>query len=294
MIRSMTGYGNSEGQLDGVSYSVEIRALNSRYFKTRVKLPDVVAFLEDDIEKLLRKELSRGTVNLVLQLKEIKPEVLFNIDEDALKMYLEKLSRIGSSVAIESTIDISGLLTLPGIIQPVSPVDKAAERIREKILNTTQDAIKKVKQMRAVEGDAIGCDLKENCEQMKLNLEQICARGELVLEVYQKRIQKRTDELLAESGLKLDEATLAREVAIFAERSDISEELSRLESHLKQFDQCCRSEEQIGRKLDFIAQEMLREANTIASKASDTEIISYVVEIKCCIDRIKEQVQNVE
>ncbi|MHC4566429.1 MAG: endoribonuclease YicC domain-containing protein, partial [Planctomycetota bacterium] len=126
------------------------------------------------------------------------------------------------------------------------------------------------------------------------NLEQIRGRAAIVLQEYADKLRKRVDKLLARAELKLDEETLAREVAVFADRSDISEEISRLDSHVQQFEQCCQTNDQSGRKLDFISQEMLREANTIASKASDIEITRCVVEMKCQIDRIKEQVQNVE
>jgi uncharacterized protein (TIGR00255 family) len=126
------------------------------------------------------------------------------------------------------------------------------------------------------------------------DLRKIRARCDVVLKQYAKKLKQRVDALLAQAKLKLDKETLAREVAVFADRSDISEELARLDSHLQQFVQCCQSNDQAGRRLDFISQEMLREANTIASKASDTEIVRCVVDMKCRIDRIKEQVQNVE
>jgi len=126
------------------------------------------------------------------------------------------------------------------------------------------------------------------------DLRQIHARGAVVLKEYAQKLKKRVDELLAHAELELDKEILVKEVALFAERSDISEEVARLDSHLQQFAQCCRANDQAGRRLDFISQEMLREANTIASKAADSEIARLVVDIKCQIDRIKEQVQNVE
>jgi uncharacterized protein (TIGR00255 family) len=290
----MTGYGQAQGEVNGVCYLVEIKTVNNRYFKTIIKLPELTAFLEEDIERLLRKNLSRGTVNYVLRLKDISASALFNIDEAALQDVVEKLSRAGSSAGIKGEIDIGNLLSLPGIIRPALPDEEVAEQIRKVILAISQEAIDKLKQMRAAEGGFLEADLMKRCRAIEQALEQICARSDVVLLEYSKRLRKRVDELLAHAELKLDEEILAREVAIFADRSDISEEIARLESHLQQFAQCCQANDQAGRRLDFISQEMLREANTIASKTSDTEMTRCVVDIKCQIDRIKEQVQNVE
>jgi len=186
------------------------------------------------------------------------------------------------------------LLTLPGVIRPTSPDKEMAEQIKEVVLKISQEAIDKLKQMRAAEGNFLEADLKKRCRAIEQDLEQIRGRSAAVLQEYAKKLKKRVDKLLAQAELKLDEEILAREVAIFADRSDISEEVARLDSHLQQFAQTCKANDQAGRRLDFIGQEMLREANTIASKASDTEITCWVVDIKCQIDRIKEQVQNVE
>jgi uncharacterized protein (TIGR00255 family) len=294
MISSMTGYGGAEGRLDGVTYTVEIRTVNNRYFKANIKLPESVAFLTEAIEKLLRTNLSRGTVNYVLRLRNASANVLFDIDKTALQAVMEKLSRIASSANINCQIDIGSLLNLPGILEPATPDENTAEQIKKTVLEISQEAIEKLKQMRAAEGAALEADLKKHCTAIKQDIERICARSEVVLTRYAEKLKKRVNELLAGAKLKLDEETLAREVAIFAERSDISEEIARLDSHLLQLLQGCQTNSQAGRRLDFISQEMLREANTIASKASDTEITSCVVDIKCRIDRIKEQVQNVE
>ena len=294
MINSMTGYGEAQGEVNSVSYLVEIKTLNHRYFKKIVKLPELVAFLEEDIEKLLRKNLSRGTVNYVLRLKNTSVNALFDIDETALQTVVEKLNRAGSSAGVKGAIDISNLLSLPGIIQPALPDKAVAKKIKKLVCQISQQAIDKVEKMRAVEGKVLHDDLKKQCVAIQKDLQKIQARCDVVLKQYAKKLKQRVDALLAQAKLKLDEETLAREVAVFADRSDISEELARLDSHLQQFVQCCQANEQAGRRLDFISQEMLREANTIASKASDTEIVRCVVDMKCRIDRIKEQVQNVE
>ena len=295
MINSMTGYGEAEGEVNGVSYIVEIKAVNNRYLKTSIKLPEAVAFLQEDIDKLLRNNLSRGTINYVLKLKQIAPtSALFDIDETALQGIVERLNRIKSLSNISGTIDIGGLLNLPGIIRPVLPGEEASEKITKAILDITQEAIDKLKQMRAAEGKALEADLKSHCKAIRQGLEQIRSRSTAAIQEYTKRLKKRVDELLAEAKLKLDEETLAREVAVLADRSDISEEIARLDSHLARFAESYQTNNQAGRRLEFISQEMLREANTIASKAFDSEIIRHVVDTKCEIDRIKEQVQNIE
>ncbi|MBN2313323.1 MAG: YicC family protein [Sedimentisphaerales bacterium] len=294
MINSMTGYGEAQGESHGISYAVTIKTVNNRYFKAAIKLPELAAFLEEDIEKLLRKNISRGTVNYVLRLKEAPVDVLFDIDEAALQAVAEKLNRVGSTAGIEGTIELGNLLNLPGVIRPATPDEEQVEQIRNVILRISQEALDKLKHMRAVEGGFLEADLKKHCGTIENDLGQINARSPVVMQRYTEKLKKRVNELLANAELKLDEESLVREVAIFADRSDISEEVARLDSHLKQFEQCCQGNDQAGRRLDFISQEMLREANTIASKASDTEITRFVVDIKCQIDRIKEQVQNVE
>jgi len=290
----MTGYGEAQGQFNGMSYAVEVKSVNNRYVKTIIKLPELMAFLEEDIDRLLRKSLSRGTVNYVLRFKDAPASSLFDIDEVALQTIVERLSRAGSSAGVKGTIDVGNLLDLPGIIRPALPDSETAEQIKRAVLQASQDAVDRLKQMRAAEGVFLQSDLKKCCALIEQNLEQIRTRYTVVPREYAERLRKRVDKLLAHAELKLDEETLAREVAVFAERSDISEEVARLDSHMQQFEQCCQAGEQAGRRLDFISQEMLREANTIASKASDIEITRRVVDIKCQIDRIKEQVQNIE
>ena len=290
----MTGYGEAQGEADGVSFAVEVKTVNNRYLKTIIKLPELASFLEEDIDRLLRKNVLRGTINYVLRLKDTSASSLFDIDETALQAVLEKLNRAGSSSGINGAIDIGNLLTLPGIIQPALPDKERAGQIRKIVSEISQKALDKLKRMRATEGGYLETDIKKCCTIIEEGLEQVRGRSAIVIKEYADKLTKRVNELLAHAELKIDEGILAREVAIFAERSDISEEVARLDSHLQQFAQCCRGSDQAGRRLDFISQEMLREANTIASKASDTETTRYVVDIKCQIDRIKEQVQNIE
>jgi len=294
MLNSMTGYGEADGVLDGVSYVIELKAVNNRYLKTIIKLPDACIYLEDSIDKELRHGLSRGTINCVLRLKCVSANALFEIDEAALQSVVAQLNKVSASVGVPGQIDLAGLLALPGIVRPILPDDETSAKIKDLILRLTREAIDKLKQMREVEGTFLEADLMGHCDAMAKELEVVAGRSSSVVGEYAKRLRKRVDELLAEAKLKLDEETLAREVAILADRSDISEEIARLNAHLQQFRQICRMEGQAGRRLDFLSQEMLREANTVASKAADAQIARSVVDIKCLIERIKEQVQNVE
>jgi len=290
----MTGYGGAEGQFGSVTYVIEVKTVNNRYFKVRTRLPEPVAFLEEDVEKLLRESLSRGMVSYVLGLKDVSEEGFFEINEKALQGYIEKLDGIAASADVNCRVDIGGLLSLPGMLVPILPEEDRAGQIRDVVLSITREALGRLKEMRASEGAALAADLGEHCNVIRGCLEQLRRRSEVVLREYQEKLKGRVDALLKDVELKLDEDTLAREVAVFAERSDISEELARLDSHLQQFTESCQSDSQAGRRLDFISQEMLREVNTIGSKSSDTEITNLVLDMKCRVDRIKEQVQNVE
>ncbi len=294
MLNSMTGYGEADGVLDGVSYAVEIKAVNNRYLKTIIKLPETCTFLEDDIDKELRRSLSRGTINCVLRFKSISANALFEIDELALRSIVARLNEISSSVGVKGQIDLAGLLALPGIVRPVMPDEETSAKVRELVVRLTREAVDKLKRMREAEGKFLDADLMSQCDAMARELEVVVQRSSSVVTEYAKRLRRRVDELLAEAKLKLDEETLAREVAILADRSDISEEITRLDAHLQQFRQICRMEGQAGRRLDFLSQEMLREANTIASKAGDAQIARSIVDVKCLIERLKEQIQNVE
>jgi len=294
MLNSMTGYGEAAGDLDGVSYVVEIKAVNNRYLKTIIKLPEGSSFLEENIDRELRKGLSRGTINYVLRLKGISANALFEIDEPALQSIVARLSKVGSSVGVEGAIDLASLLDLPGIVQPVRPDEEQSAKVKELVGRLTREALDNLKRMRQAEGGFLEADLKKHCDALREELELIRQRSGSVVQEYAKRLRKRVDELLAEAKLKLDEQTLAREAAILADRSDISEEIARLDAHLQQFRQICQTDGQAGRRLDFLSQEMLREANTVASKASDAQIVRSVVDIKCLIERLKEQIQNIE
>ena len=267
--------------------------MNNRYLKAYVRLPDVAAFLESDVDKLLRSRLCRGTVNYTLGMKNVSGKPLIRIDENVLGQYLEALGKAAGQDS-RRNIDLSGLLALPGVIEPDQPDADEAENIRKVVLDLSAKAIDQLKQMRSEEGQNLADDLIGNCGIIAEKLELIGTRCPVVIDEYHKKLESRINELLAGAKLEIDADILARELAVYAERCDIAEEITRLRSHIEQFANYCRKNDNAGRRLDFIAQEMLREANTITSKSSDAQISEWAIDIKCIVDRIKEQVQNIE
>ena len=293
MIISMTGFGDASAEHGGTHYSVEIRSLNNRFYKSIIKLPETVSGLEPELETLLREKLGRGSITYILKMRTDSAEAAYHINTQALTAYLQQLQSIkGLDTAMN--IDLAALLALPGVCQEPRDDTDEIERHGPLIRDLSAKAIAKLIGMRQREGQALFSDLMKHVSVISTSLKEIARRAPFVIEDYHKRLSQRVNELLSKAELQVSQTDLLREVAVFAERADISEEIQRLSTHLEAFEQACRSGEHAGRKLDFISQEMLREANTIASKANDAEIARHIVEIKGSIDRLKEQVQNVE
>lgn len=293
MIVSMTGFGDGSGERNGTHYSVEIRSLNNRFFKSVIILPEQVSGLEPELESMLREHLGRGSITYILKMRSDSEEAAYHINTRALKAYLQQLQEVKGLDRMVS-IDLASLVQLPGVCQePRDDTDEIA-RHADMIRQLTAQAIEKLKQMRRREGEALLADLMRNVATISANLVEIEKRAPFVIDDYHRRLSARVNQLLTKAELRVNEADLLKEVAVFAERADISEEIQRLRAHLDAFEHACREGEHAGRKLDFITQEMLREANTISSKANDALIARHIVEIKGAIDRLKEQVQNVE
>ncbi len=292
MITSMTGYGDAESTCDQVDYVVEIRSVNHRYFKSAIKVPEFLQRFESEIEGLLRGRLLRGSINYLLRARPAVGAVDTQINTAVLRSYVEKLAPLTATPGV--VLDVAALLSTTGAFTPPQIDADGRQRVWETIQTLTIEAVDKLLVMRAEEGRALHKDLVEQGSELRRLSEVTEIRAPLVIKEYQQRLHTRIQQLLADSQLDADESSLLRECAVFAERCDITEELIRVRSHLDQFAKLCSSKERAGRKLDFVAQEMLREVNTIGSKANDAEIARSVVEMKACVDRIKEQVQNVE
>lgn len=291
-MSSMTGFGAAARVDCGVAYSVEIRCVNNRYFKAAIKTPEMFQRFEGEIERQLREDLGRGSVSYSLRMKDEAQSGGYEINTAALARYAQRLGEVALSQP-GAQIDLASLLEAPGVCEPMEMDEEVLQSRFAVARRLTAEAVDKVKEMRRMEGAALQKDLEEQCRGIRRRLSEVSARCPLVVEDYHRKLKARVEQLLSGGTLELDQNVLAREVSIFAERCDINEEISRLASHLDQFAVFCSGSEDAGRKLDFLAQEMLREANTIGSKASDAEIARQIVEIKASIDRIKEQVQNV-
>jgi uncharacterized protein (TIGR00255 family) len=293
MIVSMTGFGDATAERGGSHYAVEIRSLNNRYFKPVIKLPDQLSGLEPEIETTLREKLGRGSITFVLKIRTDSAEAAYHINTGALTSYLQQLQSV-KGLDGKLQIDLATLLTLPGVCQEPRDESDEIERHGVTVRDLTVKAIDKLQAMREREGASLFEELMRHVNVISTALAAIKERAPMVVEDYHKRLSTRVNQLLQKAELQVSQADLIKEVAVFAERADIAEEIQRLTTHLDAFEQACRKDAHAGRKLDFITQEMLREANTIASKANDASIARHIVEIKGAIDRLKEQVQNVE
>jgi len=293
MLHSMTGFGDAQVEEGGLVYHVEIRSFNQRYFKPTLHLPDEFGYLESDVERLLRSLLTRGSVTLRLYVRALGSQAAVEINQPAVQAYVAQL-REAAGEDERLTIDLATLLTLPGVCQTPELTEGQRAQRWQMVERLTQQALQKLIAMRAAEGQALAADLKRHCATIASALAAVRARAPVVLTEYRDRLKARITELIADSSVRLAEDDLLKEVSIYAERSDISEELSRLAGHLEQFLAVMDAREPPGRKLEFIAQEMLREANTMGSKTGDAQIARQIIEVKSAIDRIKEQVANAE
>jgi len=293
MIVSMTGYGAAQFNENGVCYALELRSVNNRYLKLSIKLPEHLQFAESDIDKLLRHRLARGTVSCTLRVRS-DALTLKAVDVAALQRYVDVLSQVRLPSGVQPVIDLATVALLPGVSDPPDLDDEAKRRCVEMLTELTSRGLNALIDMRREEGQTLHDDLLSCSEAIRKHLALIAARAPNVIDEYRDRLRSRVATLMQGGGFQLEAEGLLREVAVYAERCDISEEINRLTSHLDQFAEVCDREEQVGRTLDFLAQELLREANTIGSKSNDAAITRNVVEIKGLIDRLKEQVQNVE
>jgi uncharacterized protein (TIGR00255 family) len=301
LIRSMTGFGDASEEINGAQFTVELRSLNNRYFKASIRLPEEFASLEAELETKLRQRVNRGSITMQVRVRQGGAAAAQRVNDDALLAYLEHLETLHKRVAKEYgddklTINLTELLALPGVLQSDQDGQDKLDSVRPVLLRLLDRACDRLDAMRLTEGKALATDLARHRQVIRTRLDEVALRAPQVVEEYHTRLRTRIDELLKRASLSVGQQDLIREVAIFAERSDIAEEVTRLSGHLTQFEQIVGTGdgEPAGRTLDFLSQEMLREANTIASKSNDGSISRAIVEVKGSIDRIKEQVQNIE
>ncbi|NRA31633.1 MAG: YicC family protein [Parvularculaceae bacterium] len=296
MIRSMTGFGEASANAEGTHYFIELRSLNNKYLKTNIRLPDDLQSLEAEIEPHIRRRINRGSVTAILKVSDTSASAAMTVNHDALQHYVEQVRQTPAVQSGELTLALGPLLELPGVLQPPADDEARLDRARAAIRGILDKACDHLISMREREGAFLVEDLMKHHNVIETRLALITEHAPSAAEEYEARLKARVDSMLEEAGHGVEPVDIIREVAVYAEKTDISEEVSRLGGHLEHYQEMLASTEDrpIGRTLDFLAQEMLREANTIASKSADTTISRAIVDIKGAIDRIKEQVQNVE
>jgi uncharacterized protein (TIGR00255 family) len=294
LLLSMTGFGEAHRQQDLLAVSVEVRTINSKHFKLTVRAGDGYSGLEPQIEALVRNHIKRGTVQVSLRVNRARHADDYRLNTVALASYREQLEALRHSWRLAEPIGLGPLLQLPGVVDEDRGASVQVDEQWPLISQTLQAALDSMAHMRIEEGQAMRTDLAANCAMIARELDGIELRAPLVAEGYRARLSERLTRTFAEQQVTLDPADMVREVCIFAERSDISEETVRLRSHLDQFATIMDHPDSSGRKLEFLTQEMFREANTIGSKANDVQISMHVIEVKTAIERIREMIQNVE
>jgi len=293
MPTSMTGCGAGLASAGASTCRVEVRAVNNRSFKFSMRAGDGLLGLETRLEALIRRRVRRGTITMGLELAGPAAAAPRRLDRVQLAAYLDELEDFcaGHDLQVPRTAD--ALLGLPGITGEAPPDATVLERAWPLVAQATEQALDALQGMRLAEGAALAADMRGICGEIATFVAGIRERVPQAVERHRARLLERVSSLLAERGVQLTEADVAREIALVADRSDIAEEIVRLESHLVQFDRLL-GEESAGRQLDFLSQELAREANTIAAKSADVEIAHAVVELKTRVDRLREQVQNLE
>lgn len=294
MLRSMTGYGDARRQQEEVSVGVEVRAVNNRYLKVLTKVPDAYTSLEGDIEKLVRTAVTRGTVTVTVRVDGAEGESPYKLNRKALEEYWRQLNELAESIHVATPTDLGSLIDLPGAVTEKEETNLDAQAEWPLVRDALDEALEKLRDFRASEGQSMEKDLRENCRVISGKLDEVRTHAPQVVRDYRDRLQERVGELLEGTEVTLNDADVLREVSLFAERCDINEEVTRLASHLEQFDEFLDGESSQGRKLDFLSQEMFREVNTIGSKANNVEIAHCVVEMKAAIEKLREILQNVE
>jgi len=292
MIKSMTGYGRGENEADGRKFSVEIKSVNHRYNDISIRLPRSMNYLEDKIRKTLMKKIMRGKTDVYITFETFSDDdVNIKINETLAKAYCDKLDylKLHFGLTGDNTLDL--VAKFPDVIS-LEKVQDDEDTIWSALLPALEEAINSFISMREAEGESLKLDILKKAEFIEDFVVKIKERAPLVAEDYRQRLTDRLSELLADTNI--DEQRILTEVTVFADRACIDEEITRLISHINQLREIFGKDEPIGRKLDFLVQEMNREANTIASKSNDIRITQITVELKSEIEKIREQIQNIE
>ena len=292
MVRSMTGYGRAAELYEGRQITVELRSVNNRYLDCGVKLPRGFSFAEDAMKQLVKRYTTRGKVDVFVTVSTLQSEDLsITLNRPALEGYLAAMRQIAAEYDVLDDVSVSTLSRLPEVFA-LNRREEDENALLAVLLSVEEVALKAFNTMRETEGAALADDLRSRADTVEALVAEVEARSPERVAAYRERLYAKLQEVLASTSI--DEARILTEAALFADRVAVDEETVRLRSHLMQLRGMLASEEPIGRKLDFLMQEMNREANTIGSKGNDLEIARTVVAIKAELEKIREQIQNVE
>lgn len=291
-MRSMTGFGAAAHAESSLPLKVEVRSVNHRHLQIKTRLPGDLAFLESEVEDLVRRKIERGAVSVSINFTSPAALNAVTVNVETAKRYKQLLGGLAKDLGVPADLSLDTLAGLPGVIG--GEVDKRSlERVPKAVRKVLAEALDALGRMRDREGEAMHRDLTKNAANIRKTVARIAKRMPTVVKQHQKALHGRVEELLEGSG-KVQAQDLAREIALIADRMDVSEELTRLDSHLVELGRLLAKSGSVGRRLDFLVQEFLREANTIGSKCNDAKVAHDVVELKTVIERLREQVQNVE
>lgn len=292
MVLSMTGYGRAGALLHGRDIKVELRSVNSRFFEYSSRLPRSCAFLEDNLKKLVASKVSRGKVELSLTIQTVEAtDTVVSVNWQLAQGYRDALASMVEKMDLKNDISVGMLARFPEVLtQTAAPTNE--EELWQDVKTVAQQAVAAFVAMRAVEGEKLKADVAERLSTIETLVGQIEANSAGRVQAYSDKLYARLQELLGDRNI--DESRLVTEAAIFADKTAIDEETVRLHSHVAQYREILQLDEPIGRKLDFLTQELNRESNTIGSKCQDINITRLVVELKSEIEKIREQIQNIE
>ncbi len=291
MIKSMTGYGKAIKSENEREYEVEIKSVNHRYLDISIKMPRVLSYLEEEVKKEIASKIKRGKIDVFITFENNSTEGKeIKINTEIAKVYINELKKLAEQENLLANIEVTEISKFPDVLRIQN--NEEDEKIKQELLETVKSATDKLVQMRATEGNKIAEDLDSRVEVIQNKIKEISLLSAGLIEEYVVKLEGRIKDIL--KNQEIDEARLAQEVVIYADKCSIEEEVTRLNSHISQFKKLLNAEEAIGKKLDFIIQEMNRETNTIGSKANNLEITNGVIDIKTEIENIREQIQNIE
>lgn len=296
MVKSMTGYGRGIYSGEQRSITVEVKAVNHRYCDITVKMPRKYSFAEEKIKAAAKEVLKRGKVEIGVSIDNFgKSETDVNLNLDAAKRYYDALTELGQNfnLAGDGQVPLSLLAGMTDVLT-TAPATEDEEAFERELLAALKEALEGISTMRAVEGEKLALDILKRADIIENTKNLITERAPKIEREYKERLQARITELL-DGSVEIPEERLALEAAIFADKANITEEIVRLGSHIDQLRSFINSDEEtVGKKIDFLVQEMNREANTIGSKSNDMDITSWMLELKAEIEKIREQIQNIE